>query len=347
MKRNNSPASLSIRSVAKVLIPLCFGVLILWLVYRSLNFDEISDALQRGFNVWYILLSLLFGLAANVVRGLRWQLLIEPIAEPKPKVINAVLTTLGTYTVNMALPRAGEIWRCAEEGRYERLPFAQLLGTLFMDRIMDLVAVGTIFSAVLIGANEFLYRFFADNRSAFSLPDMGVIFGSMWLYLGCVVVLILLWVSYRFLRHTKPIRKVIDLVSKVLQGLYTIWRMKHKWLFLFYTVLLWLGYFFYFYITFWAFDFTADLGVGVGAVAFTMGSIAMAVPVQGGIGAWHFMIINTLMAYGVTKVDAATFALVVHTVQTLWITLVGFVAIILLPFANKRYRRLQTSETNT
>lgn len=138
--------------------------------------------LQRGFNVWYILLSLLFGLAANVVRDCAGSSSLSRIAEPKPKVINAVLTTLGTYTVNMALPRAGEIWRCAEEGRYERLPFAQLLGTLSWTALWIWLPLCTIFSAVLIGANEFLYRFFADNRSAFSLPDMGVIFGSMALF---------------------------------------------------------------------------------------------------------------------------------------------------------------------
>ena len=59
--------------------------------------------------------------------------------------------------------------------------------------------------------------------------------------------------------------------------------MKKKGKFLIQTVLIWLGYFLYFYITFYAFDFTMDLGLSVGLIAFTMSSIGVAVPVQGAI----------------------------------------------------------------
>ena len=89
-----------------------------------------------------------------------------------------------------------------------------------------------------------------------------------------------------------------------------------------------MGYFFYFYITFYAFDFTADLGITVGLIAFTMSSIAVAVPVQGGIGPWHFMVIASLMCFGVRETDAAAFALVVHTVQTVWLALTGVSGVI-------------------
>ena len=46
--------------------------------------------------------------------------------------------------------------------------------------------------------------------------------------------------------------------------------MKKKGLFLLETILIWSGYFFYFYITFYAFDFTKDLGISIGLIAFTM-----------------------------------------------------------------------------
>ena len=69
--------------------------------------------------------------------------------------------------------------------------------------------------------------------------------------------------------------------------------MKRKGLFVIQTLLIWTGYFLYFYITFYAFDFTRDLGVTVGLIAFTMSSIAVAVPVQGGIGPWHFNVLRS------------------------------------------------------
>ena len=99
--------------------------------------------------------------------------------------------------------------------------------------------------------------------------------------------------------------------------------------------MIWGGYFCYFYITFYAFDFTRDLGITVGLIAFTMSSIGVAVPVQAGIGAWHFMVIATLVCFGVNENDAAAFALVVHTVQTVWTVLCGLFGIVALPLTNK------------
>ena len=71
-------------------------------------------------------------------------------------------------------------------------------------------------------------------------------------------------------------------------------------------------------------------------IAFTMSSIGVAVPVQGGIGPWHFMVIATLVCFGVGKDDAAAFALVVHTIQTVWVIVCGLFGIVALPITNKK-----------
>lgn len=344
MKEVNKPRSKAV-SALKIILPLAFGLLLLWLVYRNMDFSQIGEALKNEVNYWYILLSLVFGLMANCFRGLRWQLLIEPLEDVKPRPRNAVLTTLGTYAVNMALPRAGELWRCAEESRYEKLPFTKLLGTLFMDRLMDVVVVGLIVLGVLFGAGNFFLNFFSHHQSQFAFQNILAIFTSIWLYVGFVCLFVIGVFCFKHFRNTKVMTKIVEAVSKVLEGLYSIWKMDRKGLFILYTVLLWVGYFLYFYITFFAFPFMSNLGLGAAIVAFTMGSIAMAVPVQGGIGAWHFMVINTLIAYGISSVNAATFALVVHTIQTLWITLVGFISIMVLPILNKGYIR-KASSTN-
>lgn len=337
----NKKTSNKWRSVAKIIIPLALGGILLWLVYRKMDFSAIGKIVQNGVNYYIIAFSLLFGLIANCIRGLRWQLLIEPLATPHPRKINAILTTLGNYTVNMALPRAGELWRCAEESRYEKIPFSVLLGTLFMDRIMDLVMVGLITVCIMFGFQGFFSAFFERNPEL--TQGIFTIFSSIWLYVGIVGFALILFLLYKFCSHVKIVKKGIDLLSRILKGLHSIWHMEHKWLFILYSILLWVGYFFFFYTTFFAFEFTRDLGFGVGLISFAMSSIAVAAPVQGGVGPWHFMVISSLVAFGVTKEDAGAFALVVHTTQTIWTTLVGFVAIGLLPFINKKYNRITES----
>ena len=60
----------------------------------------------------------------------------------------------------------------------------------------------------------------------------------------------------------------------------------------------------------------------------------MVAPVQGGIGAWHFMVAGTLVVLGINDQDARVFALIVHAAQTLMIVVLGIISTALLPVVN-------------
>ena len=167
---------------------------------------------------------------------------------------------------------------------------------------------------------------------------------SIWIYALAIGLVILVWFVFKYMSRFTLVRKAKDLLLNVWAGMKSIWLMDRKWLFLVQTLLIWSGYFCYFYITFYAFDFTRELGIGVGLIAFTMSSIGVAVPVQGGIGPWHFMVIATLVCFGVNENDAAAFALVVHTVQTVWTGLCGLGGIVALPLTNKTARAASITE---
>lgn len=329
-----------LKSVLKVILPLFIGITLLWVTYRKMDFHSITHIIKSGVNYPVIIGSLFLGIGANILRGLRWQILIEPLiaGEPHTKKSNAVYTTLGSYAVNMALPRAGEIWRCVEMGRYEKISFSRLLGTLFVERIIDLLIIGIILLSIFIGAGQFFSEFFSKNSSI--TEGFSSIFGSIWFYLGIVVLGTAIGVIYRYLVRKKPEHRITSFINKLLDGLKSIVNMKKRTLFIAYSLLIWIGYFFYFYVTFFAFSFTGALGLSVGLIAFAMGSLAVIVPVQGGVGPWHFMVISALVAFGVAKDDAGAFALIVHTIQSLGTVIAGFIGIFLLPLTNKDYIRV-------
>ena len=319
------PVRSILKSALRVVIPLLFGFFVLWLLYRNMDLQQILTILRSGANHWVLAGSLVFGLFANIIRGLRWNILIQGLGE-NPKKTDAVLTTLGNYAVNMVFPRMGEVWRCLAMSRASGIGFSRLLGTLLVDRASDFVMVALL---VAIASAQYLgfFTHFFSSHSTFALPPF---FSSGWFYLGLLVAVALLLVFFLFARHSRPMQKAQQMLLNVWAGLRSIAYLQQKWLFVFYSVLLWAGYFCFFYTTFYAFPFTAQLGVSIGLVTFVMSSIAVAAPVQAGMGAWHFMVIYTLTAFNVTKPDAASFALIVHTIQTLWTTLCGVVAIGLL-----------------
>lgn len=322
-----------LRAFVKIFLPLGFGCLLLWFLYGSMDIGEIWRVVREGVRYDIILVSLLFGLFANIVRGLRWGLLISSIGE-RFKMSNLVYAVLGNYAVNMVLPRVGEVWRCGIITKYDKIPFTRLFGTLLVDRVSDTVVVGMVTLLIFIFNFDFFVGFFARNPML--LDGFRAMLDSIWIYVGVVVLAAVVWLVFKYMSNFTLVQRVKALLRNVWDGMKSIWLLKHKVRFLLQTMMIWGGYFCYFYITFYAFDFTRELGVAAGLVAFTMSSIGVAVPVQAGIGAWHFMVIATLVCYGVNENDAAAFALVVHAVQTAWTVLCGLFGIVALPLANRK-----------
>lgn len=322
-----------LRTTLKILLPLVFGCLLLWFLYRKMDVTEIWRVVREGVRYDIILFSLLFGLGANVVRGLRWGLLIRSLGE-RFKMSNAVYAVLGNYAVNLVLPRVGEVWRCGIVTKYDKISFSKLLGTLLIDRVSDTITVGLITLMIFIFNINFFTSFFAKNPAL--LDGFRAMFNSIWIYVAAIVLVAGIWFVFTYMSNFTLVQKAKDMLRNVWTGMKSVWLMEQKVRFLVDTLLIWAGYFCYFYITFYAFDFTRDLGISVGLIAFTMSSIGVAVPVQGGIGPWHFMVIATLVCFGVNENDAAAFALVVHTMQTVWTGLCGLFGIVALPLTNRK-----------
>ena len=323
----------------KVIFPLGVGVFILWLVYRKMDFAAIMDVLRSNVNFWIIALSLIFGLFANIARAYRWNLLIKPLGE-KPRIHNLIYAVLGNYVVNLVLPRLGEVWRCGMITKYEKISFSKLIGTLLVDRLADTLTVGLIVLAAIPLNIPFFKGYLSRNPEIFDKLEQ--IISSPWPYLSIVLLIIIIWAVFKFLGHIKIITRVNLFLKNIWEGMKTVWYMKDKWKFLFYTFLIWFGYFLYFYICFFAFDFTKDLGWIAGLIAFGISSVAVAVPVQGGIGAWHAAVIAALLSFGMLENNAAAFALIVHTIQTVFTALAGLVGVIALPVVNSNQTKKST-----
>ncbi|MBE6300449.1 MAG: flippase-like domain-containing protein [Parabacteroides distasonis] len=330
-----------LRTFLKIILPLAFGCLLLWYLYSKMDLNEIWEVIRGEVRYEVILFSLLFGLGANIVRGLRWGLLIRSLGD-KVRTGNVVYAVLGNYAVNLVLPRVGEVWRCGMITKYDKIPFTRLFGTLLIDRVSDTVMVGFITCSIILFNFGFFQDFFAKNPSL--LEGFQSMFNSIWIYIIGVLFIAGIWSVFKYMSNFTLVKKAKSMLQNIWDGMKSIWLMKQKGLFLVQTLLIWIGYFFYFYITFYAFEFTKELGIVVGLIAFTMSSIAVAVPVQGGIGPWHFMVIATLVCFGVKETEAAAFALVVHTVQTIWLGLTGLVGVVALPIINRKKQTIDNPQ---
>jgi uncharacterized protein (TIRG00374 family) len=319
---------------SKTFIPLAFGLIVLWFIIKTLDFKEVISILKKDVNYWIIALSLPFGLCGQIMRAFRWELLIRPLGY-RPKKSNLIYSILGNYGVNLAFPRLGEVWRCTMINRYEKVPFTKLIGTVITDRISDTIIVFLIIIAAFVMNVPYFKSFFAQHPEIYA--GFYDIFSSVWFYIGIAGAGIAGWLIFQRFKERSAIKKIYRFLFDIWEGIRTVGQMKDKWLFLLYTLLIWVGYFLFFYICFYAFPFTENLGWNCGLITFGIGSIAMGVPVQGGVGAWQFITIAILMGFGLNKEDAGAFAFCVWTIQSLIFTaLYGLFGVMALPIANRK-----------
>lgn len=323
------------RQIATIGLSLFVGLGLFLLVYRKFDYEEFAEALRSTpIRYEYIVLTILIGALGNVFRGLRWRLQMEATSPPHARYATSILATLGSYTVSLIVPRTGEIWRGGVAHSYDRIPISRVAGTIVVDRVMDFVMLLVIaLLALLLCYSDLLVLV---NMIPFKVPSVWTVIQSwgFWAILvSCVLLFILLRKALSKKRFAKRIAAFKDDFVTAMKSVFT---MPRKTLFLLYSLLIWLCYYWAFRLTFFAFPFTAELSSAIGLLAFIMGTLGVAVPVQAGIGTWHYMIITTLTVYGVTQSDAALFALVVHALQTLGTIFVGLIAILLVPLLNKK-----------
>lgn len=317
-------------------IPILLAPLLLWWVYKGIEWQKVNQILEQGVNYKILLFSLLFGTIGNVVRGLRWQQLMGPAHSPqKTDKISVILATLGTYAVNMLLPRAGEVWRCSAIAKGKKRSFAFLLGTVVAERLADILVILIMtIVLVLVKAPEIVGLWNTSSHS--NEKQLPPLFITPRGYTFAALFLLLCGGIWFLLKHPSLKSKVKEFIRKAIDGLQNIRHLSNKKLFGFYTVAIWGCYFLFFYIPFFAFSFTETLPLEASMVAFSLSTIAIVIPVQGGIGPWHFAVISALYLYGVDKTSGGSFALIVHSIQSIWTVIIGLIAIFVLTIVNRK-----------
>lgn len=322
------------RNTLKIIFPLLLGGLILWWMYRDFNWNGLWSALNGGINWTWMWLSMPFGILAQVLRATRWRQALNPLGE-RPRLSSCIYAVFLSYASSLVVPRVGEVLRCGVLKKYEGTSFTKSLGTVVTERMVDSLLILLLAAfTVLLQIRVFVVFL---NETGVSFEELAGRFSAAgyWVTASCLlVVLIFLCVLARRLawfNHTR------NLLRNIADGILSLRNIRCIPLYIMYSLGIWGAYFLHFYLTFYSFFYTADLGAAVALIAFVVGTFAVLVPTPNGAGPWHFAVKTILLLYGVTESEGAMFVLVVHTLQTLLVVLLGLYAVGALAF----YRRVQ------
>jgi uncharacterized protein (TIRG00374 family) len=300
--------------------------LLLWLSLRGLDLqgenkiDFLWRAWQKSDKV-YLWLMAAFALLSHIMRAVRWKMLLEPTGQ-SVGLWHSFLSLMTGYLVNLAVPRGGEVSRCYTLYQLEKTPIELSFGTVVTERLVDVLCLLVLIATSFYFEWEKL-KVFIDTLD-FSSGKTLTIPAWAWLVLAFGIAFL---IAIYFLRKNE---KFIRIVHSFKEGMFSVFQLKNKALFIFYSLGIWALYFMMSYLVLMAFPETAHLGFGAVVTLFAIGSIAMAAPLPGGTGSYHVLVpLGLTTLYQVPSVDAIAFVFVFHAWQTLLMIVLGLISFII------------------
>ncbi|MFT4523843.1 MAG: hypothetical protein ACI8ZN_002800 [Bacteroidia bacterium] len=305
-------------------------------VYVKIDLTTLVSNLEEA-NYFWVGIAFIVGILSHLIRAIRWKMLIKPLGyEVSTK--NSFYSVMTGYLINMATPRMGEIGRCAMLYKTDGVPVEKLVGTVVIERLFDLIIMLLITAAVIFLQFDLIGDFITANLSS----DQD---SSSYLVKTIMVVLVLAFGigAYIFYQKLKPrmkahpkLSKVVHFIDGGIDGVKSIFKLKNPLLFIAYSLLIWVMYFLMTYTIFFAIDGTSHLGIDAALTTLIMGTLAMIIPVPGGVGAFEYLVPKGLVLYGINESVGTAYALVSHGTQLVMIIIVGGVSMILAGMISKK-----------
>lgn len=345
----------TLKNILQFLLFLSIGAGILYLVYRHQNAAFLADCALRGApesecdlmgkllddfreaNFGWIALVMVAFLVSNFSRSAKWLILMAPLGY-RPRFINAFLSILVGYFANLGLPRMGEVVRAGVLSRYEHIAAEKVLGTIVVDRLVDMACMALAFGLAFYFESEKLWGYLRNTLASNPNGDAG---WAKWAIITGVFLL-LAGLIYRFrdrLRQTVLFRKIAHLLAGFYEGLMTIRKLHKPGWFVFHSLNIWAMYFAMTWLGFKAFAPTEHLGFSAALTVFVFGTLGMVIPSPGGMGTFHALVIAALTVFYHIRGDDAFSAanIIFFSVSIGFNVALGLLSLLLLPIINRKY----------
>jgi uncharacterized protein (TIRG00374 family) len=174
-----------IKRISSYVIPIILMVLFLYLAFNNINFNEVLTILGSISLTWLIVYLFVWFLS-HLVRAVRWKTIIKSVKEDT-SVLNLFGATMVGYGVNCVIPRLGELYRGLFLGKWENISRSSMIGTIVLERVIDIIVLGF---SVLISVSIYNGNLYNE-----------VIWLKSTLYFGFLAILIMIIFLYLLVKY--------------------------------------------------------------------------------------------------------------------------------------------------
>ena len=301
------------------------AAVLLYFAFRNIDWQDFYDNLKKcDFR-------LIFGVIAiqwliTYLRGNRWKTLMDPL-NPGISRRETYDAYAICYLANIGFPRSGEVVRCGLIANTGKASFEGALGTVVIERTWDILCVFIITVPLLLFGH---FRDFLVEKIFKPVADG--LHPNVWVILGIALAAVITAVLVKRCRKKEADgreSRVLKFFKGLGRGIAAGFRMDRKWVFLGYTALIWALYWLCSLMTLKAFPAAAGMNGMDALFMLVVGSLGWMVPVQGGFGAYHFIITMALVPiYSFSYETGLVFATISHESQIVQMLLCGIVSLV-------------------
>lgn len=291
----------------------------------------ISDIIPyfKSANYGWVFLGVFLGFLSHLSRAYRWKYLLEPMGY-SVKLPNSIMAVFITYIANYGIPRSGEVLRAVVLTNYEDVPFEKGFGTIVAERIADLIVMFGIIAVTLVLQFDFIYKLIEKSFKPEKLLIIGV--------LGLVLFIILFF--YVKKGQSKIALKIRNFLNGLIEGVFSIFRMKQKWAFIIHTLFIWTMYVLMFYVTTFALDDLDGIPLAAVIIAFIAASFTIAAT-NGGVFFYPAAVLGAFLLFDLPNDPSYAFGWIIWSSQTLMVFVFGVLSFIFLPIYNGKNKTLK------
>jgi len=342
---NSSTKKSHFIKLLKLLLSYSITLIFITVLYKQLNFHYLSVALTTV-PTKDLFLAIFFLIVAYVLRGIRWGLMLKML-DPKNKLLKSQHVFWLSMAINNVLPfRMGDMYRIfALRGRTSLTP-ASILGTLILERLLDLFILLSLFVITLHWVK-------IDVIPQSFIHLLQVLIFLCAIILVCLLIMptpakiFLAYLSNRYSNKSSLVNKILQQGESFIEAVLLLRSFSTTITLLVICLFAWLSESLVF--VFAAHGVNANQGLIGPVFASSVGALSTLIPsAPGYIGTFDYFTMLGLRAFG-SPVDTATAAaLLSHLILWLPVTVYGLIYYIfyhLLPDnLLKTFRKAQNSE---
>ncbi|MEC7653812.1 MAG: lysylphosphatidylglycerol synthase transmembrane domain-containing protein [Bacteroidota bacterium] len=293
---------------------LAIGVFLLTKLTEFVDDKEALIEKMSSAPFWAVSVTLTMGLLAVFSRGIRWNLLLNPMGY-KASTTNAVAAVAFGYLANIFLPRSGEVARCAALNSTDDVPVDKLIGTVITERVVDILMLLILLTIAFITNFDAVLGLF----SSIQIP------GGSALFVLALAIGVFSIGGYAILKRKNNKSKILKFIRGIGDGVKSVQNMERKIWFILHTLFIWIMYYLMAFVIFISMDGLEDLGVFQGLWVMVSGGFGMLFPSPGGIGSYQGAVMLGFESIGYDKVIGLAVGHVVWLTQTAMLILAGAV----------------------